>query len=222
MEITGTLPALIRNDLHLYEGNLIHYFRVLFTRPTNLWSGYHNFRHMTHVFWLCGLACVFYKDALTKREMRNLLIAALFHDFDHTGKAGNDDINIELAIRGIRRHVLPEDTKFLPEIEVLIRVTEYPYKQASSDLPHSAQIIRDADLCQSFSVAWIQHVIFGLASEWGKRPIEVLQMQEPFLKALTLNTVWARETFPQRDIEAKIAEAQTLIELLNGALPKGA
>ena len=219
MQIIGSLPELIRNDVGLYEGNLIPYFSILFTHPRNLWSGYHNFRHMTHVPWLCSLACKFYAETLTKREMRDLLIAALFHDFDHTGRAGKDDINIALAIRGLRRHVLPEDKEHLEDIENLIVVTEYPYKVLSSGLSLSAQIIRDADLCQAFSVAWLQEVIFGLAREWNKKPVEVLQMQEPFLRALKFNTDWARETFPQQDIEAKIAEARALIELVNGAPP---
>lgn len=60
-ELTGDLPEIIGNEENLYEGKLILYFRILFCNSTNLKNPYHNFRHT-----------------------RNLLIAALFHDFDHT------------------------------------------------------------------------------------------------------------------------------------------
>ena len=36
---------------------------------------------MLHVTWLCYQAADFYRDRLTPRQIRNLLIAALFHDF---------------------------------------------------------------------------------------------------------------------------------------------
>ncbi len=147
--------------------------------------------------------------------MRNLLIAILFHDFDHSGMLGEDDLNIERAVRGLQKHILPKDLPFLGEISALIReATQYPYVVAADQLSLSGQILRDADVSQVFSVAWIQQVIIGLASEWGKTPIDVLKMQEPFLRTLKFHTQWAKEQFPQRDIEAKIAEAHELIKLL--------
>jgi hypothetical protein len=58
---------------------------------------------MLHVTWLCYQAAEFYRDRLTQRQIRNLLIAALFHDFDHPGHPhpGADDpdrINIGRSI----------------------------------------------------------------------------------------------------------------------------
>ena len=84
-EITGDLPEIIGNEENLYEGNLILYFRILFYNSNNLKNPYHNFRHTLHVLWLCQKACRYYQKKLTPRQMRNLLIAALFHDFDHPG-----------------------------------------------------------------------------------------------------------------------------------------
>ena len=84
-ELTGDLPEIIGNEENLYEGNLILYFRILFYNSTNLKNPYHNFRHTLHVLWLCQKACRYYQKKLTPRQMRNLLIAALFHDFDHPG-----------------------------------------------------------------------------------------------------------------------------------------
>ena len=82
VEISGDLPKVIGNEDNLYEGNLTYYFQVLFFRANNLYNPYHNFRHMTHVLWLCYKACEYYSRELPPRQMRALLIAALFHDFE--------------------------------------------------------------------------------------------------------------------------------------------
>jgi hypothetical protein len=122
---TGDIPEIIGNDRGLYEGDLTGYFRTLIFHATNLARPYHNLRHMLHVTWLCYQAADFYRDRLTPRQIRNLLIAALFHDFDHPGHPhpGADDpdgINIGRAIAALRRHLAPEDRPFLPVIEALI------------------------------------------------------------------------------------------------------
>src|SRR5437899_12891226 len=87
VEVRGILPQIVRNDQDLYEGDLSHYLKVIFNHAINLNNPYHNFRHMFHVLWLCHEACKFYADGLTKRDKRNLLIAAVFHDFDHLGNS---------------------------------------------------------------------------------------------------------------------------------------
>jgi hypothetical protein len=151
--------------------------------------------------------------------MRNLLIATLFHDFDHPGHPhpGENDpdrINIPIAIAGLRRYVLPADRPFLPEIEALIEATHYPYKIASDKLDLLGRIIRDADLAQALTPVWIQQVVIGLAQERGVQPLEVLRVQTPFLVGLSFHTCWARQLFPQELIQAKIEEAEQLLRLL--------
>src|SRR6266403_4124354 len=143
-ELTGDLPEIIGNEENLYEGNLILYFRILFYNSTNLKNPYHNFRHTLHVLWLCQKACRYYQKKLTPRQIRNLLIAALFHDFDHPGHPhpGADDpdgINIGRAIAALRRHLAPEDRPFLPVIEALIEATHYPHVVAGEQLDLSGQ-----------------------------------------------------------------------------------
>ncbi|MDP1690286.1 MAG: hypothetical protein Q8L52_03760 [bacterium] len=213
----GSIPEIIRNDGHLYEGDLVRYFQILFHHAQNVKHPYHNFRHVSHVLWLCYKACLFYRDVLTAREMRNLLIAALFHDFDHSGQFGNDDLNIERAIRSLRNYILQVDRPFLEKIAELIHATEYPYVVPLEKLTLCGKILCDADMSQALSVAWIQQVIFGLSAEWNKKPIEVLKIQKPFLMGLTFHTVWAHHQFPKREIEAKIKEARELFELLDEA-----
>jgi hypothetical protein len=132
-ELTGDLPEIIGNEENLYEGNLILYFRILFYNSTNLKNPYHNFRHTLHVLWLCQKACRYYQKKLTPRQMRNLLIAALFHDFDHPGhphpgEQDPDRINIRIAIAGLRRHITAHDRASLPAIEALVEATHFPIK----------------------------------------------------------------------------------------------
>jgi hypothetical protein len=171
---------------------------------------------MTHVAWLCHEACKFYKDVLSLRDRRNLMIASIFHDYDHPGTAGNDDLNIERAIRGLRQHLLPVDVPNFEEIALLIRATEFPPPNSikSRELTLSEQIICDTDLSQALSVAWIQQVIFGLAGEWNKMPIEVLKMQGSFLGSLKFKTEWAKMFFTQAAIDEKMAEAKELLDIL--------
>lgn len=212
--VRGSVPQVIRNDAGLYVGDLVHYFKVVFNVAQNTFGPYHNFRHMLHVTVLCHMACEYYRDQLSPRMMRNLLIAALFHDFDHSTMMGNDDLNIARAVRALDKHLLPEDRHCREDIVSLIAATEYPYKVDAKDLPLSGLIIRDADMSQGLSVAWIQQIVFGLAEEWRKTPIEVLKGQEAFLSSLRFHTEWGQAMFPQHIIDEKRAEARELVALL--------
>jgi hypothetical protein len=220
-EVSGDIPQIIGNEENLYEGNLIGYFRVLFFKAHNLSNSYHNFRHMSHVLWLCHKACRYYRDRLTPRQMRVLLIAALFHDFDHPGRPhpGEEDpdgINIAIAISRLRQYVMPDDRALLPDIEELVEATHYPYKTPTGELGLLGKVIRDADLAQALSPVWIQQVVIGLAREWRVKPIEVLRAQPTFLAAIQFNTEWARQLFPQNVVAEKINEARELLRLLEG------
>jgi hypothetical protein len=167
-------------------------------------------------------ACRYYQDELIPRLTRNSLITALFHDFDHPGHPhpGENDpdrINIQIAIAGLRRYIMPADRAFQPEIEALIEAAQYPNKIGSEKLDLLGRIIRDAELAQALSPAWIQQVIIGLAAEWGVHPIEVLRAQASFLAGLSFDTRWARQLFPQELIQAKIEKFEQLLRLLETA-----
>lgn len=220
--ISGSLPLIINNKKNrLYQGNLKHYFRTIFYSAENLNNPYHNFRHMNHVLYLCYRAAEYYfpKKTLSQRDVRNLLIAALFHDFNHTGKSGPDSENISRAIAGLCMNILPEDKNWLVDIIEIIQATEYPHKTNDKDINLCCQIIRDADKSQSFSIAWIQQVIFGLSHEWNKpdtpfTPQMVLERQDQYHKNLTFATAWARYEFPKKVIDKKLEEVSALLEIL--------
>lgn len=215
IQARGSLPGIALNQDGLYQGNLVRYFQVVFHLGQNNGNPYHNFRHSSHVFYMCYQACLFYADILSALQMRLLLIAALFHDFNHTGKAGDDWVNINLAIEGLREHLKGEDREHFEKIATLIRATKFPYESRTEDLELMAQIIRDADMSQALSPVWIQQTVFGLAEESGnKTPMEMLMLQPLFHEKLAFHTAWAKQEFPREHIEAKIAEARELIEVL--------
>lgn len=211
----GTIPHLVLNLEDLYDGNLVHYFKALFFKAQNLNKPYHNFRHMLHITWLCYEASQYYYGTISRPKIRALLIGGLGHDADHSGMLGQDDLNIQRSWRFIETNALPEDRPLLPSVKEYMWATEFPHKTPGEQLSLPAQILRDADMSQTLSVAWIQQVIFGLAAEWGKQPIEVLRMQTGFLSSLKFHTSWAQEKFPQSTIDAKIDEVKQLLEILD-------
>ena len=213
----GIIPKIITNVDGLYEGDLRHYFKVLFEKARNLRNPYHNFRHIFYVFCCCFEACQYYQsrpEKLSARRVRNLLIAAMFHDFDHSGVVGHDDLEIERAIRGLRKHVLPEDKHHLVDIEKLIRDTQFPYAVSSSELDLSGQILRDADLSQALGGVWMQQILFGLGDEMNMTPTAMLETQTGFLRRLAFSTAWAEEKFPRDHIDRKIEEVHGLLSIL--------
>lgn len=221
-DITGDIPDIIANSEHLYDGDLAGYLRVLFFSANNLGNPYHNFRHMLHVVWLCHQACRFYRDTLTPRQMRTLLIAALFHDFDHPGHPhpgveDPDHVNIDIAVTALQRHIEPADRPLLPAVEGLVRITKFPYAVGGDPLDLLGQILRDADLAQALNPVWIQQVVIGLAREQELTPLQMLKAQEPFLSRLSFTTEWARTLYPRDLIDRKVEEAQKLLRLLEPA-----
>ena len=122
--MSGSVPQIIQNTDNLYEGNLAPYFRALFAEAQNVERPYHNFRHMLHVTTMCYFACTYHRGELTGRDMRNILIAAMLHDFDHSGMMGNDDLNILRALRGLDKYLASEDRPHRDTIAAIIRATE--------------------------------------------------------------------------------------------------
>lgn len=215
----GSLPQIITNAESLYEGNLRHYFSVLFHTAQNVNHPYHNWRHMMHVTTMAYFACQHHNNELRRLQIREILIAAMFHDADHSGLLGQDDLNIERAVRVFKAHMLPEDQPHQNNIVSLMQDTEFPYKVSSDGLLLNARILRDADMAQVFSLAWMQQVIFGFASEWRKAPLDVLRLQIPFLDNITFSTEWGQTTYPKKVVEEKIEEVKQLLELLDLKVP---
>lgn len=186
---------IFRNLQMLYSGNLEYYLNILLKKAKNLENPYHNLRHILYVTKLCYEACVFYSNNLSDVEKRDLLIAAIFHDFDHPGKSGNDDLNIEIAIRALSKYIHPEDRPRFDYISNIIRSTEYPHKSDFRFNNLQSEIIRDADLSQIFDDEWLQQIFIGLPSEIGIGKTDFLMINLSFLESLKLRTEWGQIKF---------------------------
>lgn len=160
---------------------------------------YHNLDHMLTVTKWCGrIASMMALDAT---EEKALLLAAIFHDFNHTAGKEEDHANIELAVAGLRRFC--EIHRMEDEIRDLaidnIRVTEYPFIYEPKTL--AQKIIRDADIMQSPEPNRVEVLATGLRRELEvkfKRKItrsEFCKNQVSFLEGIKLYTTPAQVMF---------------------------
>lgn len=98
---------------------------------------------------------------LTHDDVKSLLIAALYHDYGHSGGKNDESWNIRQAIASVPNEVRS------PDIENLIRATEYPYKDLHPNerIEYMQMIMRDADLCQIYQDNFICQCVLGLYEE---------------------------------------------------------
>lgn len=206
------IPTIILNHEGLYGGDLKYYYKKVFYAP-NTGHPYHNFRHMMHMMCQTYLGAKYMGyPSVGKDRFRALLIAAMFHDYGHSGKMGNDSEEIKRAQSAAEQFILKEDKILLPEIVGLIGATEFPH--ADCDPTTAAKILRDADMSQGLSDVWQQQILFGLSLEKGTSPIECLKEQKTFLSSLSFYTHWGKRKFGKL-IPERIAEVETLLSLLD-------
>ncbi len=216
-QFTGDMVEVFTNPHGLYEGDLQHYARVVFAAP-NIHHGFHGLRHMLHVMWVCYKACIYYRELemLDARQCRNLLIGVALHDFDHTGKAGDDAVNLRRAVTGMYTVLAPEDIPYGPTIQKIMEASQYPHKDLGPNPSLEELILRDADMTQALGPAWIGEILAGYGSELGKTPIEMLETQLGFLANLHFATEFGKTYFGRPAIDAKVAETKGLLAILKG------
>lgn len=205
------ITSIVNNEEGLYDGDLRHYFRLIFG-GINGNNPYHNFRHSLSVFCRAYEAIRFYGDAISRDKRRALLIASMFHDNGHSGHTGNDSEEVAKALTSLENALLDEDVYLRPDIFANIMATEVPYRREANTLPE--RIIRDCDIIQVFSDAWIQQVIFGLAAESGLTPLAMLRLQLDFIPKLKFQTDWAESVYGPLKKE-KLEEVRGLLEILD-------
>ncbi len=207
-----TIVEIIKNKDNTYPGDLKDYFKVIWYSP-NVNNYYHNLRHMLHVMWATYQGAMYYGDKISPLTLRNMLIAALFHDYNHSGNTKDDGSNIEIAIKGLKCHIDPIDAPYFDEISSYIKGTQFPPVVMDLNLP--ASIVRDADVAYTLADVWIQTVNFGLNVEIGISTKKMLKLQEPFLRALKFMTEWAEKEYGSK-IEGRIEEANEMYSIIYG------
>lgn len=207
---------IVENTNNAYVGKLQHYFGLALRAP-NIYMPYHNLGHVLSVTRVCYRACRHYVGLgqMNRRQARNLLIAALLHDYGHPGFLRDDFLNIETAINALRRNILSEDVPDLAEIVMIIKATQHEHIDYGEDISLAQSIIRDADICQTFGEDWMHDILVGLGKEWGKSPYEMLELQIPFLRKIRFYSSFGRQYYGGEEaIVTKIKEVKGLIRSL--------
>ena len=134
-----------------------------------------------------------------EKELRELLIAAIFHDVDHTAGKEKDDVNIKNSKKAIKSFVEQEDIDVdLEKINAILDATQYPYVLESKDLDLRQKLIRDADLMQVFEYNLIHQNIAGLSTELKMNFIDFVAPQRKFLDSAEFNTNWGKRMKKER------------------------
>ena len=156
-------------------------------------NDYHNNEHMINVFNNAMMLFDYYKDefGLTPYDKLILGLAALFHDFNHSGGKLKDSENIELALASLKDFLSSIDKSDLyNDIKNIIVATEFPHLDI--DLDPLQKIIRDADTMGGIIEGW-QSVVKNLASEYNKTLMEFIPTQIKFLNSVKFNTDYCNQ-----------------------------
>lgn len=154
---------------------------------------YHNLNHLLTVLKYCYLGALS-EGIKDEKELRELLVAAIFHDVNHTIGKEKDDVNVQNSKDAIDKFVKQEeidvDTDYMNK---LLDATQYPYVIEGKDLDLKQGIIRDADLMQVLEYNWIHQNIAGLSSELKMDFLDFVQPQRKFLESAAFNTDWGKK-----------------------------
>ena len=168
-------------------------FKYIITKSKSNHSPYHNLNHLLTVLKYSYQGAK--SEKLTSRkEFRELMIAAIFHDVDHSAGKKKDDVNVENSKKAINEFITKEKIDVdIDNINKLLDATQYPYVIEGKDLNLSQSIIRDADLMQVYEYNWIQQNIAGLSEELNLDFISFLGSQRKFLENCEFNTSWGKK-----------------------------
>lgn len=164
------------------------------------YSPYHNLNHnivVTVFAYHIGKS-----EGLSEKEMKELLISAIFHDYNHTAGESKDDVNIKNSKKGVKEFI--EKNKInvdANKINDILDATEFPYKINDDNLTIQQKIIRDADLTQLFESSRIQSVYLGLQKELKATYNKQLENQQNFYKILKFRTKLGKELYKKLSSE---------------------
>lgn len=159
---------------------------ILTNNITN--NPYHNNNHIIDVFNNSMLLFNLYKKTydLSDTDELYLGLAALFHDFNHSGGKLKDNKNIKNSLNGLKKYLkIINKTDLYNNIKNIIKATEFPHKNIELNILQ--KIIRDADTMGGITDNWLNNVK-SLAKEYNKTLKEFIPDQISFLKNIKYNT----------------------------------
>lgn len=211
------LIKIFNNDEKLYAGGDLWYYAKKLFNAKNVNNGFHGYDHMTYV--VCEVYDAIKTMSINPVYARVLLIAAIFHDYGHSGDGCKpDSFNIERAVKAVKTHLQKSDKDHIKLIISWVRSTEWSSIVGHNTLEQDMfiNILRDADMSYMFSDSWMHFIIFGLGKEQKKSPREMIELQIPFLEhKVKFYSPWGKAKFGKR-IPARIAEMKIWQEKMLG------
>jgi len=155
---------------------------------------YHNNGHLMTVFYFAMEMADYYK--LDDYHKIHLGLVALFHDFNHNGKIGNDDVNLKEAYIGFldfysycnEKLNLYIDTDLFKNI---LNHTEFPSRPNPTTIED--KIIMDSDMLSNYTSGWFKDNLVGISKEFGVSLKDHLPNQIKFIENLSFYTEYAQQ-----------------------------
>ena len=159
---------------------------------------YHGITHTFEVFEACANYVM--DNPEQNIHAHELLIAALFHDFNHSGGKLPDSENVRIAIDGMVQFLYEKNMLDSFDVELaayVIMATQFPYVLDETELNIEGRIIRDADMYQSMKNESIVKLYYGLRTEINMSMEDFCAMESKFLGNMKLNTEYFRQMWSQ-------------------------
>ncbi|CAG7580032.1 MAG: putative metal-dependent phosphohydrolase [uncultured marine phage] len=193
-------------DIIKTEDIYIKAFKYIANNSESNTLPYHNIDHLVMVFNNAYSASQHYKldEVLGETATKELCVASLFHDSNHSGGKLSDPENVNNSIKlfeefftqYIGDKLSDDDVKFKETVINILSATEFPHKEG--ELTIQQRIIRDCDMMSVLQDNYLYSVIFGLREEFGVDTIkEQIKNQTLFTMNLKMFTEWG---------EARISE----------------
>lgn len=125
-------------------------------------------------------------------DLKALVLAALFHDFNHSGGIVSDHVNVANAVQGLLNATeVTRSDPFLSKVIRTLSVTQFPFVRKPETL--AEQVIRDADILQGCTVHFAKTIYVDLYGELQTSKgslsfIDFRKGQEAFLKGVEMFT----------------------------------
>lgn len=183
--------ALVRAMLN--EAKLLtvwEYLSVL--NPSSAGRNYHSSRHMLEVW---AIACWIAESESIKLD-KNIQLACLMHDYDHSLGKFDDDHNIERACAGVDKVLADYPGLNLEKIKVHIRKTRFPFLSENDPQTLDEACLRDADLLYAMTEGDDRiKILTKLLLEVGRKEFvmgEALREQTEFWRSCVMYTETGR------------------------------
>lgn len=154
-------------------------FKIYISSCISLNLPYHNVNHtfkmMYHIINLYENREQ-YNISISNYDLMIMLIAAMYHDYNHSAGIYSDAQNVQTAINAVdnalqdvldRTYEVGNDMyiDMFRDISSLIEATEYPYTKPKDKLTIAQNIIRELDIISQFDTDFFCHTLCGLKNE---------------------------------------------------------